>query len=79
MLSFVGGKRMEGFGGEIIDALALWALVAGMAAFAFVAGPTTFILSGAIDGLGNYFQTFFEKSLYTGVLADDIAYSFNFD
>ncbi|MCB1447098.1 MAG: BCCT family transporter [Rhizobiaceae bacterium] len=136
MLSIILGKRVEGVGGQIVDAMALWALVAGMAAslgtglltvvgglgaifsiqssalllgivaiaivtsfiisaatglmsgirilsdlntkfffalaaFAFLAGPTVYLLSAAVDGLGEYFGTFLQRSLFTGAIAGD--------
>ena len=136
MLSVMFGRRTEGTGGQLIDALALWALVAGMAAslgtglltiagglsailgiettsvvlggvaiaivgcfiasavtglmkgirilsdlntkfffvlaaFAFVFGPTVWLLSTAVDSLGVYLNTFVERSLFTGAVADD--------
>lgn len=136
MLSTVFGKYTLGVGGQLIDGIALFALVAGMGAslgtgiltiaggvnqtfgtgngpfilavitaaivgsfvlsaatgvtngirfladwntkfffiicaFAFVFGPTVYILSVGIDALGNFLGTFFERSLYTGVIAND--------
>lgn len=42
-----------------------------LAAFAFIAGPTVYILSAAVDGLGAYLGSFFERSLFTGAIAED--------
>lgn len=136
MLSVVFGRATNGVGGQVIDALALWALVAGMAAslgtglltvaggigaifdvettstllagvaiaivaafilsaasglmkgirilsdlntrfffllaaFVFLAGPTTYLLSIMVDGLGAYLSGFVERSLYSGFVHDD--------
>lgn len=39
--------------------------------FAFISGPTLYILDFGTESIGVYLQTFFEKSLYTGAAADD--------
>jgi len=40
-------------------------------AFIFLLGPTQFILSFAVEGLGNFLSHFFEKALFTGAAHDD--------
>lgn len=135
-LSPIFGKSVQGKVGQIIDAVALYALVAGMAAslgtgvltlaggldnilsigtgpivlgcvtlaivlcfitsaasglhkgiarlsslnakvffliagFVFIFGPTSFILSMGVEGMGNYLGNFFQKSLFTGAASGD--------
>ncbi|MCZ2721619.1 BCCT family transporter [Marinomonas sp. 15G1-11] len=130
------GKRVQGKVGQIIDAIALYALVAGMAAslgtgvltlaggldnmlsvgtgpivlgavtlaivacfiisaasglhkgiarlsslntkvffliagFVFIFGPTSWILSMGVEGIGSYLGNFFQKSLFTGAASGD--------
>lgn len=43
----------------------------GLIAFVFVFGPTTFILSMGVEGLGSYLGNFFQKSLFTGASSGD--------
>lgn len=136
MLSPVFGKYVQGLGGQIIDAIALLALVAGMSSglgqgllslaggmqrlagiptsptvlaiicfviiatviisavsglmkgirilsnfnaviliafgiIVFIFGPTLYILSASVDGFGSYIGTFFNRSLNTGMVAND--------
>ena len=39
--------------------------------FIFLFGPTQFILSNGVEGLGNFLTHFFEKALFTGAAAND--------
>jgi len=136
MLSPIFGKYVQGVGGQIIDAAALLALVAGMSSglgqgllslaggiqrvagiptsptvlaiicfviiatvvisavsglmkgirilsnfnavilivfgiLVFIFGPTLYILSASVDGLGSYFTNFFSRSLNTGMISND--------
>ena len=41
-------------------------LASGLLLFMLIAGPTAFILSGFVEGMGVYFGNFFEMSLYRG-------------
>ncbi|MFK7934751.1 MAG: BCCT family transporter [Saprospiraceae bacterium] len=43
----------------------------GFGIFVFIFGPTLFILGFGVDALGEYFQQFFRRSLYTGVADGD--------
>lgn len=43
----------------------------GFSIFVFIFGPTTYILSFGFEGLGEFLQTFFQRSLYTGTAAGD--------
>ncbi|MEM7655345.1 MAG: BCCT family transporter [Bacteroidota bacterium] len=42
-----------------------------MTAFVFITGPTIFLLSFGVEGMGEFLQTFFQRALYTGAAADD--------
>lgn len=42
-----------------------------LCAFAFIFGPTLFILRFGVESIGDYLQHFFERSLYTGEAAGD--------
>jgi choline-glycine betaine transporter len=56
-----------------IQLLSSWNIVAFIALglFVFLCGPTLYILDVGTESLGEYFQTFFQKSLYTGAAAED--------
>lgn len=56
-----------------IRMLSNWNLIAFifLCAFIFVFGPTQFLLSFGVEGLGDYFGHFLERSLYTGAAAGD--------
>lgn len=43
----------------------------GLFIFFFILGPTTFFLSLGIEGIGEFLQTFFSRSLYTGASGGD--------
>ena len=42
-----------------------------LAIFVFVAGPTLFIFKIGVEGLGEFMQTFFQRSLYVGLAPED--------
>ncbi len=42
-----------------------------LAIFVFLAGPTLFTLKLGVEGLGDFFQNFFQKSLYVGLTPED--------
>lgn len=56
-----------------IRILSDWNLKAfiGLAVFVFLAGPTLFMLKIGVEGLGEFLQTFFQRSLYVGLTEDD--------
>ncbi|MEM7367150.1 MAG: BCCT family transporter [Bacteroidota bacterium] len=43
----------------------------GLFAFFFILGPTSFFLSLGVEGIGEFLQSFFSRSLYTGVSGND--------
>lgn len=43
----------------------------GLALFVFLAGPTLFLFKLGVEGLGEFLQTFFERSLYIGLAPED--------
>ena len=42
-----------------------------LAIFVLVTGPTLFVLKIGVEGLGDFFQHFFQKSLYVGLTPED--------
>ena len=56
-----------------IRTLSHWNMIAFIAfcAFIFLFGPTRFLLSFGVEGLGEYLGHFLERSLYTGAAAGD--------
>lgn len=43
----------------------------GLAIFVFLCGPTLFILKIGVEGIGEFLQTFFQRSLYVGLSPED--------
>jgi len=43
----------------------------GLAIFVFICGPSLFILKIGVESIGEFFQTFFQRSLYVGLSPED--------
>ncbi len=56
-----------------IQLLSDWNIKAfiGLAIFVFICGPSLFILKIGVEGIGEFFQTFFQRSLYVGLSPED--------
>lgn len=56
-----------------IQLLSDWNIKAfiGLAIFVFLCGPTLFILKIGVEGIGEFLQTFFQRSLYVGLSSED--------
>lgn len=56
-----------------IRILSVWniRIFIGIAVFVLVTGPTLFLMKIGVEGLGEFFQTFFQRSLYVGLEEED--------
>ena len=43
----------------------------GLAIFVFICGPSLFIIKIGVEGIGEFLQTFFQRSLYVGLSPED--------
>jgi len=67
IISSVSGLKK---GIQLLSGWNLWAFMV-LLVFVFIAGPTSFILGFGTEALGDYIYHFFERSLYTGTIAED--------